>query len=313
MSSSTPIHANPEVRRCAALIVDIAGTVALRSQLGDAAAGVQIRQLLEAIIAAAREHGGDFIKSYGDDVLATFQRDAVASAARVAIRAQQLAQAAGLQLYAGFHAGDVEFRQTMGHPDAIGLTVNIAARLHKLTEGAPGRIFLVEESLAGLTPDLRSRATPYGVQDLKGIGPLPIWTLEWRDDGAVTRVTVPASRPAEPQSLELRHADASLRIEAPRRSFAVGRSKECALCVPDPEPRVSSQHLLFEFSAGRWFVQDISRNGTWMRDETTGVESVLPRGRQLALPARGTLSLGRAAADDPDGHFRVSFVIARSS
>src|SRR5882724_8846879 len=113
------VHANSEVRKCAALIVDIAGTVALRAQFGDDAAGRRIRTLLETIIATAHQHGGEFIKSYGDDVLAIFERNPIPSAATVAIKAQQLAQEAGLQLYAGFHFGEIEFRQTMGHPDAL--------------------------------------------------------------------------------------------------------------------------------------------------------------------------------------------------
>ncbi|HWY24040.1 MAG TPA: winged helix-turn-helix domain-containing protein, partial [Nevskia sp.] len=61
-------HSHSETRHCTALIVDIAGTVGLRSQLGDAAAGRRIRHLLDAIIATARQHQGEFIKSYGDDV-----------------------------------------------------------------------------------------------------------------------------------------------------------------------------------------------------------------------------------------------------
>ena len=75
VSPDFAIHGNSEVRRCAALIVDIAGTVALRSQLGDDAAGRRIRKLLEAIIATSREYRGEFIKSYGDDVLAIFEHD----------------------------------------------------------------------------------------------------------------------------------------------------------------------------------------------------------------------------------------------
>jgi adenylate cyclase len=304
------LHVSAGMRRCAVLIVDIAGTVGLRTRLGDAAAGRRIRTLLEAIIATSRQHGGEFIKSYGDDVMAIFERDAIANAAQVAVKAQQQAQEAGLQLYAGLHAGEVEFRHTMGHPDALGLTVNFAARLHKLTEGAPGRIFMAEESVEGLPAELRCRASRYGLRELKGIGQVGIWTLDWQ--GAATTETVfseeqDQSRPAP--ALALRHGSASLRIAPEQKSCLLGRGKDCALRVADPEPRVSSTHLLLEFSAGRWFVQDISRNGTWLRDARTGEESALPNCKQALLPPRGELCLGRPFADDAEGRYTVGFTI----
>lgn len=306
------LHGESALRHCAVLIVDIAGTVSLRSQLGDAAAGRRIRVLLEQIIAAAQRHGGEFIKSYGDDVMAIFEREPAASAALVAVEAQRLAQESGLQLYAGFHAGEVEFRQTMGHPDALGLAVNVAARLHKLTEGAPGRIFFADALLAQLPPPLRARTSRYGVRDLKGIGAVRIWTLDWQDLSTTVNTVFSrtdeeaAARPA----LELCHGDHSLRVPAEQKSCLVGRGKDCALRVPDPEPRVSSSHLLFEFSAGRWFVQDISRNGTWLRDGGSGEVSTLPYCKQTLLPHGGSLCLGRPFEDDPEGLFTLSYNIA---
>lgn len=304
-------HAAAETRHCTVLIVDIAGTVGLRSRLGDAAAGRRIRHLLDAIIATARQYHGEFIKSYGDDVLAIFEQDPVSSAARVAIAAQRLAADAGLQLYAGLHPGEVEFRETMGHPDAVGQTVNFAARLHKLTEGAPGRIFLAEDSIGLLSPELRALATRYGNRELKGIGTVSIWTLDWHDSATTTEtvLTVEPVGSIESATLLLRHGADAVRLLAEHGSRFVGRGKDCALRVVDPESRISSTHLLFEHSAGRWFAQDVSRNGTWLRDGKTGEESLLPYCTKAMLPRSGLLCLGRAFADDGEGRFVVSFEI----
>jgi DNA-binding winged helix-turn-helix (wHTH) protein len=306
------LQAEPRLRQCAVLIVDISGTVGLRSQLGDAAAGRRIRLLLEAIIEAARQRGGEFIKSYGDDVMAIFERDALASAAHTAIAAQRLARQAGLQLYAGFHAGAVEFRQTMGHPDAVGLTVNFAARLHKLTEGAPGRIFLAEASVPALPAALRACTSRYGLRELRGIGEAGICTLDWEDAASATATVFDAGRePAGGASaLLLGHGARELRRQPGDEPCLVGRGRECGLRVPDPEPRVSSTHLLFEHAAGRWFVQDISRNGTWLRDGRSGEESRLPNCKQATLPRSGLLCLGRPFADDPEGLYTLRFAIA---
>ncbi len=79
------------------------------------------------------------------------------------------------------------------------------------------------------------------------------------------------------------------------------------LCVPDPEPRVSTAHLQIEHSATGWFAQDISRNGTWLRDRGTGEERQLPHISRVMLPRSGELCLGRPFADDPKRLYTVSF------
>ncbi|MFA5939747.1 MAG: adenylate/guanylate cyclase domain-containing protein [Sinimarinibacterium sp.] len=297
-----------EVRHATVLIVDIAGSVRLRSLIGEVAAERRIRHVLDGIIAAARSRGGEFIKSYGDDVMAVFERDPVTSAALTAITAQRLAADAGLELYAGLHSGPVEFRETMGHPDAVGLTVNLAARLHKLTEGAPGRIFIAEEWIGALAPDLRARTSLYGPRDLKGLGVLNIWTLDWKNAGARTETIVASLAPAAShfRPLVMRHGASEVTLTE-RKTYVVGRGRDCALVVPDPEPRVSTTHLQVEFLSGCWFVQDISRNGTWLRDGATTEVRLLPACNKAVLPHTGELSLGRPFADDVEGRFTVRF------
>jgi predicted component of type VI protein secretion system len=80
--------------------------------------------------------------------------------------------------------------------------------------------------------------------------------------------------------------------------------------VPDPEPRVSTAHLQLEHTATGWFVQDISRNGTWLRDRSTGEERQLPHISRIMLPRAGELCLGRPFAGDPRREFTVGFEAA---
>jgi len=77
------------------------------------------------------------------------------------------------------------------------------------------------------------------------------------------------------------------------------------LCVPDA--RVSTVHLQLEHSTAGWFVQDISRNGTWLRDRVTGEERQLPHLTRLMLPKAGELCLGRAFAGDAARQLTVAF------
>jgi class 3 adenylate cyclase len=287
------------------LIVDVADSTRLRTKIGEAGAEQRIRQLLNGIIATAKSRRGEFIKSYGDDVLSVFEGHSVAAAADTAIAAQRMAADAGLELYAGLHAGPVEFRETMGHPDAVGLTISVAARLHKLT-GAPGRIFMAEEWVGALTPSLRQRAKLYGPRELKGVGMVNVYTLDWRDATMETQVVPQAAAATSASVLTLRHGSTTVRL-LEHRSFVIGRGPESTLCVPDPEPRVSTAHLQIEHSATGWFAQDISRNGTWLRDRGTGDERQLPHISRVMLPRAGELCLGRPFADDPRRQFTVGF------
>ena len=293
------------IRESAVLIVDIADSTRLRAAVGEQVAEQRVRRLLDGIIATARSRQGEFIKSYGDDVLAVFDGPAVSAAADTAIAAQRLARTAGLELYAGLHAGPVEFRETMGHPDAVGLTISVAARLHKLT-GAPGQIFMAQQWVDALTPELRRRAKLYGPRELKGVGIVDVWTVDWQDSTMETQVVPMAAFVAHAGGLALRHNGHAVRLGG-GRSYVIGRGQETALCVPDPVPRVSTTHLQFEHSAAGWFVQDISRNGTWLRDRGTGAVRQLPHLHRMMLPQSGELCLGRAFADDPEGQFTVSF------
>jgi adenylate cyclase len=296
------------VRNCCVLIVDIAGSVRLRERIGDTAAERRIRHLIDGMIAAARERGGEFIKSYGDDVMSIFDQDPINSAARTAVICQRMAATTGLELYAGMHFGPVEFRETMGHPDAVGQTVSIAARLHKLTEGAPGRIFLAEQAVQQLSVDLRTRANLFGTRELKGIEPINVWTLDWHDAAASTETQMaPMMPPTDPfAALKLRYGGSEVML-AERKAYLVGRGKECILRIFDPENRISTTHLQIEYNAGCWFAHDISRNGTWLRDSKTSEVRLLPYCTKAMLPTAGELCLGRAFTDDAEGLFTLAF------
>ncbi|MGJ8670863.1 MAG: FHA domain-containing protein [Oceanococcus sp.] len=311
------MHSESVTRHCGVLIVDIARTVELRNQLGEIVAGEKIRNLLADIVAYAKTHGGEFIKSYGDDVMVIFPLEPkLTSAARVAIRAHQLALDNGLQLYAGVHAGEVEFRETMGHPDALGQTINVAARLHKLTENAPGRIYLTATNARELPPDLQALSSAFGAHNLKGLGPIDVWTLDWRSSDSTPKTVFSTTASHELSDLaqhspelwlEHRSMKFCLSSETPR--YNIGRDPEAQLCIMDHEVRVSSQHLLIESASKHWFAQDVSRNGTWLYDERVQEETILPKGHPFSLPSKGRLCLGRPFEADPDMNFTIKFEI----
>ncbi len=126
---------------------------------------------------------------------------------------------------------------------------------------------------------------------------------------ATLLVTAP-SRPQAGGLLQVSHGDQQRTVLFDGPPVMIGRGKDCTLRVDDPELRVSSMHVLIEHFDGRWFVKDVSRNGSWLEDAASAVRCQLPQSIRVELPARGRLSLGRSFADDPDGRFLIEFGLA---
>jgi class 3 adenylate cyclase len=107
-----------------------------------------------------QRYQGREVKSTGDGFLRTF--DAASRAVRAAVDIVNAASAAGLQLRAGVHTGEIEVRPD----DVVGLPVNIAKRVCDLA--APGQI-LVTEVVKLMTETSSINYQDGGTHDLKGV------------------------------------------------------------------------------------------------------------------------------------------------
>lgn len=116
-----------ERRFATILFSDIVDSTGRCAGIGDDA----WRTLLERHDVAARQnaerHGGRVVKSTGDGILATFGTPSAAVAFALALRRE--ADADGLSIRAGIHAGEVEIRDD---GDIVGLAVNLSARVTAL-------------------------------------------------------------------------------------------------------------------------------------------------------------------------------------
>lgn len=301
MLSGTTVH-------CAVLFVDVARSTELRRLRGDVAAGAAIAQLLERLVALVAEQRGEIIKSDGDDLIAVFTQEgsAASDAAHTAVQAQQQAQEHGLSLYAGLHVGEVNFFTLLGRRDIQGLAVNMAARLHKLVPDEPGAIYLAAETATLLDPELRQNLSTYGNRQLKGIGEVAVYRLEWGGCQTVMPTQyADTSTQMALSSLLVRAAGQEFRLFAGGAEFVVGRSRSQAQLLVDG-PVVSSRHLVFSCQGARWQVRDVSRNGSWLRD-AAGSPGQSFKGEALLLPASGQICLGRSFANDADGSLTLQF------
>ncbi|MCW5749497.1 MAG: adenylate/guanylate cyclase domain-containing protein, partial [Alphaproteobacteria bacterium] len=142
------------------MFTDIVDSTRRVAELGDTA----WRRLLDEHDATARrvvaQHRGQFVKSTGDGVLATF--DGPARAVRCARLLSAGVKRLGVDLRIGLHTGEVELRGD----DVGGLAVHVAARV--MAEAGPGEV-LVSRVLTDLVAGSALAFEPRGAHTLKGL------------------------------------------------------------------------------------------------------------------------------------------------
>lgn len=142
------------------LFTDIVGSTERVTQVGDR----RWRELLERHDALGRrlvkQFGGKVVKLTGDGLLAVFEvpKDAILCAATL----RESLGAIGLEIRAGLHAGEVEFRRN----DVAGIGVHIASRV--MAAAGPSEI-LVSRTVRDLVTGADIRFADRGTHQLKGI------------------------------------------------------------------------------------------------------------------------------------------------
>jgi class 3 adenylate cyclase len=168
----------------AILFADIVDSTALTERLGDTAFRAKARELGPALRALIREHGGTPVEgpTLGDGILATFTSARAAIGA--ALRCAEAAEALGLSLHLGIHAGDVSREKDPdGRSNVYGGAVNIAARISGLS--AAGQVLVSEtvRSLARTSAGVRFEDR--GERELKGVGEaVRVWAVRPLDTPA---------------------------------------------------------------------------------------------------------------------------------
>ncbi len=154
------------------LFADIVDSTSLTEEIGDAAFRDKARTLDEELRTVIREANGTPVegKLLGDGVLAVFT--SAKNAIGAALRFGEAAEAVGLGLHVGIHAGDV-IREG---DNVFGGAVNIAARV--AAESASGEV-LVSQTVRDLARTSAGVAfEDAGERTLKGVGePVRFWRV----------------------------------------------------------------------------------------------------------------------------------------
>lgn len=289
---------NQGSRQRAVCFADVCGSTRIYEMLGDEAAQSVIGGALELMARVVAEHGGEVVKTVGDEVMAAFDQPADALAAAQAMqRAVSQAPPAApgappVMLHSGVHWGAVV--ATDG--DLFGDAVNVAARLTALAK--PGQVLTTQPTLHAAGPDAAGATRLVSRMSLKGKArQVEVYELLWDAGGVTCMVSSPLAAGAEAaQRLVLQLGGLALEVHEGRPQASLGRDSRNDLIVTGEV--VSRHHARVELRQGRFVLVDQSTNGTFL--SPNGGEGQYLRLKEAFLEGGGRFYLGRRHEADTE-------------
>jgi adenylate cyclase len=277
------------------LFADIVDSTRLYALLGNQAARRLLGRAVERLVAAAEARRGTVVKTIGDEAMCTFRHPNQAAAAARAMHdeLEHLAVEARIEgrlnAHIGIHHGPVLHERG----DVFGDAVNVAARLTELAK--PRETLTSEETLARMCPAERLRAHLTELAALKGkSGAFKLYELRWEDLGLTTAPLRAEVGSVAPGCLRVWRGATACEVCPANARLRIGRQAHNDFVV-DCEG-ASRTHAHIEWRCGRFFLVDVSTNGTHVCEE--GHAGVWVKREERRLCGRGTLGLGQPVVRD---------------
>ncbi len=292
-----------ETEALAVLFADISRSTLLYEALGDLAAQQAVADCLGLLADLAAAHEGIVIKTIGDAVMCTFPRGDLAVAAA---KAMQLALAespviehpgvTGPPIHIGIHLGPVLCKDE----DVFGDAVNVAAHLLGLAKAH--QILTTEQTVQTLDTEAQVMTRLLGRTTVKGKREeYDLYEVIWEPRELTVLIRSTEASAPEESRLTLRFHDQAIELGRMRPGATMGRHRENDLVVDDIF--VSRIHARIEYRKGRFFVVDMSTNGTYLLAQ--GEESICLHRDERSLQGQGFIGLGREV--DPQSPLVIHF------
>jgi adenylate cyclase len=286
------------------VFADLTGSTGVFESLGNAKATQAITRLTQWIGKICTEHGGMVVKSLGDGVLMVFRvnADAVESVQQMqrihSERIKSWPEKLKMRLQIGMARGEVIEQDQ----DYFGDAVNVAARLSDLS--GPDQVLGTDSVIDSLPLDTLVRYRSLGAMDIRGRQEAcTIYRIEWQNEVLSDFFTVPASlgnspfaAKAVPQlgSIHFSWLDMEASFTSEQLPMHLGRDEESQCVVNDP--RVSRLHARIIWRAGKFYIEDVSSYGTWVR--FAGSDAIVALRRQeCVMLVEGEIALGAPFED----------------
>ena len=285
---------SPPPLSLAILFADISGSTRLYETLGDKLALEKIEQCLTSLGMVAQRHGGETIKTIGDEIMCAFPAASNAVEAAMAMQQEIIAGTSPLHIRIGLHFGEV-IREG---GDVFGDAVNVAARMARLA--VPDQIMSTRATAEVLPVALRTHIRHLGQTTVKGKREdIQICEIIWHNDEELTMM--PTLRPGRAAkianvTLTLKHDGQQMTLTTQHAAFIIGRDNECDLLVNDP--LASRHHARIELRNGKFVLIDQSTNGTYL---THAGKALFLHREEAPLSGTGFFALGHEVEiDSPD-------------
>ena len=263
----------------AVLFADITGSTRLFGKVGNVAARRLVENCLHQWTAIVESNDGKVVQLRGDGLLCTFLGPESAVHAAISIRDNQHTEP--LSMHAGIHVGSflLEGEQLYGD------VVNIAAHVAEIAKS--GEIIVTQETMQLLSADLQEQGRLLNKVPIKNSKPMNLYLIAERDP--VTEYLPPDITRTIHMDLQLRYNNQTLLINDEKSEFLIGKVDDCDLIIN--HSLVSRHHAIIECKHGKYFLKDLSTNGTYVKDEGRATHFILQR-ELVQLKGKGIIALG---------------------
>ncbi|MFH0878612.1 MAG: adenylate/guanylate cyclase domain-containing protein [Lentisphaerota bacterium] len=276
----------------AILFADVTDSSRLYATYGDGEARRIVSCCLSFLAEIVAANRGRVVKSIGDEVMCVFpDADAAATSAiqmqagvRERVRNGQLHSS--LSIRVGFHGGPV----LQEGSDVFGDAVNLAARMAGMSKAH--QVLTTRPIADSLGPLLKPLARFMDQSVIKGQhGEFELYELVWDTEEATMAAEKTNRPPAETSSIQmrLRLQDREWVVDRNNPCVSIGRNRQCDVVIQDS--MISRLHAKVDYHKGRFFVSDLSTNGTYVITEEG--RSLFARRDQIALEGNGLIGIGR--------------------
>ena len=285
------------------VFADLTGSTGVFEALGNAKATQAITRLTEWLGKVCVARRGKVVKNLGDGVLMVFDqsRDAIEAVSDMqrmhTERIKTWPDNFKMHLQIGLARGEVI--EQAG--DFFGDAVNLASRLSDLS--GPDQILASDTVIYQLPSDTLVRSRSLGAMDIRGRAEnCLVHRVEWQSEVLSDFFTQPASlvvapaASAAPQTgtIALAWLDVEATFTSTELPMHLGRVAEAQFVVNDP--RVSRLHARITWRAGKFYLEDVSSYGTWVKFSGSA-DVVALRRQECVLMADGEIALGAPFED----------------
>ena len=285
------------------VFADLTGSTGVFEALGNAKATQAITRLTDWMGKVCKSWRGHVVKNLGDGVLMVFalNDDAVEAATEMqrlhTERIKAWPDKLKMHLQVGLARGEVIEQGG----DYFGDAVNVASRLSDLS--GPDQILGTDTVINDLQSDTLVRFRSLGAMDIRGRNEAcMVYRVEWQNEMLSELFTVPAGLSPTPfaktvpqmGAIELCWLDVQASFTSTQLPMHIGRVAEAQFVVNDP--RVSRVHAKITWRAGKFYLEDVSSYGTWVRF-AGGDAIVALRRQECVLLVGGEIALGASFED----------------